>query len=217
MLSAMQQAAENSPSPGSSSFAGLLASLAAPAAPVSGLATDRTDIDLGEDVVTLSYERALRSRARYRATNLTVWEAESAPAAPGLLIADANAGQMNYENVGRPVDADKRLGELTHTAEQAAARHESRSASVSIRLSKQECARLRQRAEEAGLTVSAYLRSCALEADSLRAQVKATLAELRTTGSNGKPAATNPGPRPWFAWITRALPRNQNSQTSRHS
>ena len=217
MLSAMQQAAENTSSPSSSSFAGLLASLAAPAAPESGHATDRTDIDLGEDVVTLSYERALRSHARYKATNLTVWEAERTPVAPAQLIADASAGRTNYENVGRPVDVDTRLGELAHSAEQAAARRESRSASVTIRLSNQECARLRQRAVEAGLTVSAYLRSCVLEADSLRAQVKAALAQLRAVGSEKKFTATTPTQRSWFAWITRALPRSQNPQTSRQA
>ena len=42
---------------------------------------------------------------------------------------------------------------------------ELRTASVTIRLSTAECARLHQRAAEAGLTVSAYLRSCMLEAE----------------------------------------------------
>ena len=55
-----------------------------------------------------------------------------------------------------------------------------RTASVTIRLSEAECAQLRQRAAESGLTVSAYLRSCTLEVESLRAQVKDTLAQLRT-------------------------------------
>ena len=59
-----------------------------------------------------------------------------------------------------------------------------RTASVTIRLSKAECARLHQRAAEAGLTVSAYLRSCALEAEALRAQVKLALAELKA-GTEG--------------------------------
>jgi hypothetical protein len=38
---------------------------------------------------------------------------------------------------------------------------------------------LRQRAAEAGLTISAYLRSCAFEVETLRAQVKQTIAEMR--------------------------------------
>lgn len=53
-------------------------------------------------------------------------------------------------------------------------------ASVTLRMSRAECMQLKERAEEAGLTVSAYLRSCAFEVETLRAQVKQALAELRT-------------------------------------
>lgn len=56
-----------------------------------------------------------------------------------------------------------------------------KTASITIRLSGPECAKVRERAAEAGLTVSAYLRSCALEVESLRSQVKETLAQLRTS------------------------------------
>ena len=63
-----------------------------------------------------------------------------------------------------------------------------RTASITIRLSEAECAQLRQRAAESGLTVSAYLRSCTLEVESLRAQVKDTLAQLRAP----KPTAPEP-------------------------
>lgn len=52
-------------------------------------------------------------------------------------------------------------------------------ASITIRMSKAECDQLRQRAADAGLTISAYLRSCTFEAETLRAQVKDALAELR--------------------------------------
>ena len=222
ILSAMRQVSEaNSPSPSSSSFVGLLASLAAPAAPEADRATDRTDNwpggDLGEDVVTLSYERALRSHARYKSANLTVWEAENDIVPTDGSVAGASAGPTDGENVGRRVDAGTRLEERARTAGQAVARRESRSASVTIRLSNQECAQLRQRAVEAGLTVSAYLRSCVLEADSLRAQVKEALAGLRSAGEGEKPTARNPAPRSWFSWMTHALPRRRNLQTSRQS
>jgi hypothetical protein len=50
---------------------------------------------------------------------------------------------------------------------------------VSMRLSEPESERLRQRAAESGLSVSAYMRSCVLEADHLRFQVKQALAEMR--------------------------------------
>ena len=51
-------------------------------------------------------------------------------------------------------------------------------------LSMAEHAQLRSRAAEAGLTLSAYLRSCTVEAESLRAQVKLTLAKLRGEAGN---------------------------------
>ena len=65
-----------------------------------------------------------------------------------------------------------------------------KSASITIRLSKPECAQLHQRATAAGLTTSAYLRSCVFEAESLRAQVVETLAQLRSATPAAPKAAT---------------------------
>jgi hypothetical protein len=62
-----------------------------------------------------------------------------------------------------------------------------KTASITIRLSEPECAQLRRRAAEAGMTVSAYLRSCTLEVESLRAQVKQTLAEMRSSAPRPDP------------------------------
>lgn len=62
-----------------------------------------------------------------------------------------------------------------------------KSSSIHIRLSAPESAQLKQRAAEAGLTVSAYLRSCVLEAETLRAQVKQALAQLRVASAPEKP------------------------------
>jgi hypothetical protein len=50
---------------------------------------------------------------------------------------------------------------------------------VSIRLNAYESEQLRERAAESGISVSAYMRSCVLEAEHLRAQVKQALAEMR--------------------------------------
>jgi hypothetical protein len=70
-------------------------------------------------------------------------------------------------------------------------------ASITIRVSKAECAQLRARAAEAGLTISAYLRYCTLEAESLRAQVKDTLAQLRSEGPRElTPRETQPDAAP---------------------
>jgi hypothetical protein len=89
----------------------------------------------------------------------------------------------------------------------AAPDRELRSASVTIRLSRAECARLHRRAAEAGLTVSAYLRSCALEAEALRAQVKQALTELKA-GNKGTREQGNERPKRriflgWIRWFTR--------------
>ena len=54
---------------------------------------------------------------------------------------------------------------------------------VSVRLTEGEFARLRDRAGESGITVSAYMRSCVMEADQLRSQVKRALAEMRSLGA----------------------------------
>jgi hypothetical protein len=62
-------------------------------------------------------------------------------------------------------------------------------------MSQAECAQLHSRAAEAGLTVSAYLRSCTFEAESLRAMVKDTMAQLRSAQTQAKPANAAPPPR----------------------
>ena len=67
--------------------------------------------------------------------------------------------------------------EVPHTSPQLEHRH----AVVSIRLNDSEIERLRLRAAESGISVSAYMRSCVLEAEHLRAQVKQALAEMRAS------------------------------------
>ena len=51
---------------------------------------------------------------------------------------------------------------------------------VTLRLSHAESAKLHERAAEAGLTVSAYIRSCVFEVEALRTQVREALAQLRS-------------------------------------
>ncbi len=177
MLRCMQQPAQSQPSPTSQSFAGLLATLASPAREEAEPAPEWSGGDLGEDVVTLSYERALHAHARYRPVDSSHWpitqprqtgvgETEEAPALPPALI-------------------DEGLNEQATEAPQGVNDRDLRTVSVTIRLNKGECARLHQRAAEAGVTVSAYLRSCTFEAEALRAQVKEALAELRSAGAQG--------------------------------
>jgi hypothetical protein len=152
----MEQIAALQPSSTASSFAGLLASLAAPQKPSE---PSWSDDQLADDVATLSYEHALQARARYR----------SQFADPGQ---DSAAASLEPSaGPARP---------LTNPRVQPAPRDRTlKRASITIRLSEAENAQLHQRAAEAGLTVSAYLRSCTLEVESLRAQVKDALAQLR--------------------------------------
>lgn len=75
---------------------------------------------------------------------------------------------------------------------------EHKSASITIRLSHAECAQLRKRATAANLTVSAYMRSCILEAETLRAQVKEALAELRAATPDESRRAVPRAPRRWW-------------------
>jgi hypothetical protein len=202
----MQQTAPPpSPSP---SFAGLLAAHASPAPAWS-------DDDLADDVATLSYERSLRTHLRDRHAGLPgrslPQSAESEPIDGGqepgaddsLLEPRATALRSQY------LGADSQP--KTAIVPMAPLEKDLKCASVTLRLSKAENAQLRQRAAEAGLTISDYLRSCTFETESLRALVKNTLAQLRTNssrpdGANARKNAPNPARRAWFGWFWALLP-----------
>ncbi|MGA2674642.1 MAG: hypothetical protein ABSE99_15600 [Terracidiphilus sp.] len=205
----MQQPAEPGFSP---SFAGLLAALAAPAQnPVvpsdrssslgwkSSLPGDGSSLlglkgdpdwntdDPADDGSTLSYEDALRAHARYRSAG---------PPAGDLPDAQPFTFEPAYPRPAFPADASSRTqaaplssanDDKSGTARALPPDPELKCASVTIRLSRAESAQLRRRAAEAGLTVSAYLRSCTFEVESLRAQVKEALAQMRSAAAAGKP------------------------------
>jgi hypothetical protein len=179
MLQPMQQPAPTQPSPTFSSFAGLLATIASPPPDTTEDEPLWNSSDLGEDVATLSYERALRAHARYRPANRNLDRdsdrGDGLRAPPDGLGIDATDAAIKTDAAGAAVPADAMPAlQLAVTPDR-----DLRTASVTIRLNKAECARLHQRAAEAGLTLSAYLRSCTLEAEALRAQVKQALAELK--------------------------------------
>lgn len=149
MLVRMQPSAAPAPSPASSTFAGVLMDLAVPEAKRPPV----RDLDgLEDDVATLSYEHAIRLHGRYRSPAL-----DPKP----QLVPDSQAESP------------------AATPESPASLLDRRSASVTVRLCPAESERLRQRAAESGLTVSDYLRSCVFEVESLRTQVKETVAALR--------------------------------------
>src|SRR5208283_1128809 len=163
MLQAMQQPASSQPSPSLSSFAGLLATLASPA-PLSDAADAPLwdTSDLGEDVATLSYERALRAHARYRPLDRDLARdsdrvAGARPPA-GDQGSDARTDASSEADAADAIDAAGAAVAVDGTPDWqavAARDRDLRSASVTIRLSRAECVRLHQRAAEAGLTVSA--------------------------------------------------------------
>jgi predicted DNA binding CopG/RHH family protein len=220
MLQAMQQTEASAPAATAHSFAGMLAALTAPAPKPTPAWNDD---DLEDDVTTLSYEHALLAHGRYRAFD--------PPRAASYDRSLTQAATPESDNVyaharaqkAVPVDAASATpeGELRSSAdtESEIARRpltqlerNLKDASVTIRLSKAECEQLHQRAAEAGLTVSAYLRSCTFEAETLRAMVKDTLAQLRSATSTGEKTAAAPSSRARFGWLKRLLPRRIPSQ-----
>jgi hypothetical protein len=163
-----------------------------------------SDDGLEDDIATLSYERALKTHARYRATDqlpAQLYEAEIEPAPTESVV--AVGAKHSFTAPPEP----NALG-----VRRAFARN-LKDASITIRMSKAECAQLQTRAAEAGLSVSAYLRSCTVEAESLRAMVKETLEQLRAAKTEAEPV---PLRRSWLSrwsdWLGRILTPWHGSQ-----
>jgi hypothetical protein len=138
------------------------------------------DSALADDVSTISYEQALRSHRRVPpAESLTVYKA-----------------------------ADKQACTAAEPAA-ATARKKRKTASITIRLTREEETQLHDRAAAAQLSVSAYLRSCIFEAESLRAQVKEALLQIRST-AQADPSSQSQS-RPPSSWRSRLLPHWRRS------
>lgn len=81
-----------------------------------------------------------------------------------------------------------------------------KTASITIRVNQEEQVLLHARAAEAGLSISAYLRSCIFDAESLRAQVKEALAQMQVAirqAPISKTAAAEPANRRRFRFLSR--------------
>jgi predicted DNA binding CopG/RHH family protein len=220
----MPEAVQSLPPSAAAGFASMLSGLIAPKEEAKP-SDFWNDDALAQDVATLSYEQALRTHTRYRPSsgpNLSS-QADSNPADP-----DAQFSQKApSERQGASAYAEPRS-----TVGRVSSLEESRkSASITIRLSHTECELLRGRAAAAGLTVSAYLRSCVFEVESLRAQVKDTLVQLRATASAPEPkpvaqpaqpgvgsapvrlAHGSPAKSSFIGWLLRFLfPRHRNQR-----
>lgn len=137
------------------------------------------DDGLADDVATITYEPALRTHGRAGNCGLDDGAFPERPQPDAST--EAESGRCTSQALPGALSTFPSVPLKT--------------ASITIRLSEPECAQVRRRAAEAGLTVSAYLRSCTLEVESLRTQVKETLAQLRSSTSEApeadRPAATS--------------------------
>lgn len=176
-------------------FAGSFASVLSALRAARGARDERqgagwSDERLAEDVVELSYEKALRSHARYN---------------PNAFRTDAPGAEEEAKprKRARAAKGESRRRETVP--------EESRkTSSVTIRMSRAEWELLQARATEAKMSLSAYMRSCTLEVEELRAQVKETLAELKQARQNE--AEREPAKKPVeieaaSGWRARLFPR----------
>lgn len=135
------------------------------------------DSSLGDDVAVISYEQALRAHRRVPPpTASPANELQFTVAAAALKSPSVTAGK------------------------------ERKTASITVRLTEEEEIQLHQRANAAQLSVSAYLRSCIFEAESLRAQVKEALSEMKAAATSEAHAFQKVEPKPTPNWRTRLLP-----------
>src|ERR1700722_1305861 len=157
MLRTMQGLAERAPPPNPQNFAGFLAEFAKkPPKSLNAFA----DEQLLDDVVSLSYERALRTHARARVPHSIESDVpvdaspqeETGGQEPHGPEAFASASDGITEE--RPAPAARAPASLASASASSDADRDRalKSASITIRLSREECARLHQRASEAGLT-----------------------------------------------------------------
>ncbi len=177
----------------SGNFASLLAGFAAtPGHP----AKERNDDGLEDDVATVSYEQALRTHARRPAAALGLPFDEPIAEAVTVTAAVPEPPAPPVELPPRKPPATAHAAEWTTETGHIAAYNSSalkanrKAASITVRLTKAERGQVHARAAAAGLTASAYLRSCLFEAEALRAQVKEALEQFRSAGepANGKKA-----------------------------
>jgi predicted DNA binding CopG/RHH family protein len=203
----MQEPAAAVPTPNAASFASLLAALAAPAPKP---APEWNGDGLADDIATLSYEQALRTHARYRSADpadLPYRQDTTGSQSPHRRAVSAPAATPGPSATQNPTAA----AEPKARRRPAALEENRKSASITIRLSKDEGVQLRERAAEAGLTVSAYLRSCIFEAEALRTQVREALAQFRsaavTDTATDQKTPSKPVASAAPAWRTRLFPR----------
>lgn len=212
----MQQNTTPAPSATAAGFASLLSTLlaskdadpaeAAASTTAFSAAVDDDPWESDEDfeqATELSYENALRTHQRYSPTTDKDGRAARSSAPSRSTARNRRAAEEEV------VDA----ATIRAAVQEAAAKanlpvpppppdrrtfvpfeRNLKKASITIRLSQAEYAQLHHRASEAGLTISAYLRSCTLEAETLRAQVREALTQMKATADEVRQNSTAPVP-----------------------
>lgn len=152
------------------------------------------DDGLEDDIASISYEHALRAHARTRQPTPTSFAASPAAAARPEARPSASPEQPPFVDPrfgpnGRKPPMSVRISEWapelpapgprSAAAANAAVQANRKQTSVTVRLSAAESTQLHERAAAAGLTASAYLRSCLFEAETLRAQVKEAVEQFQ--------------------------------------
>ncbi len=139
---------------------------------------------LEDDVATISYEQALRTHARRRPAAALGLPFEPEALAPAESEVAPQIAKPVASTEEKP-PASVRISEWAAETKNPALEASRKAASITIRLTQAECDQVHERAAAAGLTASAYLRSCLFEAETLRAQVKEALDQFRTAGPAG--------------------------------
>jgi predicted DNA binding CopG/RHH family protein len=185
-------------------FAGMLARASSSEERARKWLAEDESIPSDEEITSLSYEQALRKHARRPSVDQTseridrvatmaaealeerrkqarVIEQEPIIEEPGRSnnFAAAESAAFNLFDEKLPGDTVQFSTPLPQPSTEVIKAAETKAVSVTLRVSQQEANQLRKRAATAGLTVSAYIRSCVCEADLLRAQVKSALIEMR--------------------------------------
>lgn len=189
MLHLMHDLPADAQSSSSTGFASFLSALSSPISFEADRDLDLNHEGLADEVATISYERALRRQASCRSSPENV-EAVRPP---------TNKPSGNQRT--SVFSSGSAVGMIASNSEQ-----DRKAASITIRLSKAECDQVRRRAAEAGLTVSSYLRSCVLEAETLRAEVKEALTKFREHSSLDSNAQPKPVRSGMYTWCARLLP-----------
>lgn len=197
-----------------SDFAGLLAKMSSSERNARTWLAENDDPAMQDEIIPLSYEQALKKHAR-RPTPAQTTERIDRVAS---LLAETLAERREHSaaNVDQPKTIEpkktfpaseiewdsKEFQQDTLTLNTASVHvpvaNETKAVSITLRMSQQEAAQVRKRAADAGLTMSAYIRSCVCEAELLRAQVKTALIEMRQASEHKNTNVTHPANRPWW-------------------